>query len=266
LLVAVSRSGTTTETLWALERFRETKDGPVLAITCNPESTLAQGANFTLAAPDAQEQSVAQTRSFTSMLLLTQALAATLAHDDGRLERLQRLPEALDKLLTRLDDLPRRLGEDQEIDPIFFLGGGSLYGLANEAMLKTKEMSLSCAEAYHPMEFRHGPMSMVSEHTLVVGFLSDTGLPHEIRVLQDMQELGACTLALVENGGTFTDWRADHVIELQSGLDEWERGPLYLPPIQLFAYHRAVGKGLDPDNPRHLSAIIFLGPPASTDD
>lgn len=258
LLLAVSRSGTTTETLRAVEQFRETSSGPVLAITCYPESALARQADFVLAAPAAQEQSVAQTRSFTSMLLLTQALTATLARDEEMLARLRRLPAALDALVDRLGDLPQRLGGDLEIEQFFFLGGGPLYGLANEAMLKTKEMTISHSEAYHPLELRHGPMSMVDEHTLVVGFISDTGAAQEARVLEDMSKLGSLTLALVENKAVFTAWQPDDVVELQSGLDEWERGPLYLPLIQRMAHHRAVAKGLDPDRPHNLTAVVEL--------
>jgi len=258
LLLAVSRSGATTETLYALSRFREIGGRPTLAVTCYPQSPLAQQADFALVAPDAQERSVAQTRSFTSMFLLTQALAAVLAGDEGTLEHLSRLPDALDDLVSRLGDLPQRLGTDQDIERIFFLGGGPLYGLANEAMLKTKEMSLSYAEAYYPLEFRHGPMSMVDGHTLVVGFLSDTGLAQELRVLKDMQSLGARTLALAEDSSVFTDWRADYIVELRSGLDEWGRGPLYLPVAQRLAYHRAVAKGLNPDRPNNLEAVVEL--------
>jgi len=205
LLLAVSRSGTTTETLRAVERFRETSDGPVLAINCYPESTLARQADFVLAAPAAQEQSVAQTRSFTSMLLLTQSLTAALARDEEMLARLRRLPVA-----------------------------------------------------HHPLEFRHGPMSMVNEQTLVVGFLSDTGAAQETRVLEDMSRLGGRTLALVEDRAVFAGWQPDDLVELRSGLDEWERGPLYLPPIQQMAYHRAVAKGLNPDRPHNLTAVVEL--------
>jgi glucosamine--fructose-6-phosphate aminotransferase (isomerizing) len=174
------------------------------------------------------------------------------------LKRLHRLPDVLDGMVDRLGDLPRRLGEDQGIERLFFLGGGPLYGLASEAMLKTKEMSLSYAEAYYPLEFRHGPMSMVNGHTLVVGFLSDTALMEELRVLEDMHELGARTLALVEDGSAFTGWQPDHIVELRSGLDEWERGLLYLPVLQRLAYHRAVARRLDPDRPTHLKAVVKL--------
>jgi glucosamine--fructose-6-phosphate aminotransferase (isomerizing) len=73
-----------------------------------------------------------------------------------------------------------------------------------------------------------------------------------------MQGLGARTLALVEDASVFTDWQADHVIELHSGLDEWERGLLYLPVLQRMAYYRAMAKGLDPDRPNNLTAVVEL--------
>jgi glucosamine--fructose-6-phosphate aminotransferase (isomerizing) len=258
LLLAVSRSGTTTETLRALERFREIYRGSVLAITCYPESSLSQQADFTLATPAGQEQSVAQTRSFTSMLLLAQALAANLAQDEEMMEQLHRLPDALEDLVARLGDLPQTLGTDLDIESIYFLGGGSLYGLANEAMLKTKEMSISYAEAYHPLEFRHGPMSMARQGTLIVGLFSDAGMAEELRVLKEMQSYKAHTLALIEDGSAFSDWRADHVVELRSGLNECEREPLFLPMLQRMAYHRALAKGLDPDRPNNLTAVVEL--------
>jgi glucosamine--fructose-6-phosphate aminotransferase (isomerizing) len=258
MLLAISRSGATSETLYAVQRYKNRGAGPVLAITCYPDSPLARQADLALVAPAAQERSVAQTRSFTSMVLLTQALAAVLAEDRGMLGRLHRLPSALATLIERLGDLPRRLGADLGVESLYFLGGGPLYGIACEAMLKTKEMSLSWAEAYHPLEFRHGPMSMVNDHTLVVGLLSDAGLEQEISVLADMQAWGARVLALVDDVSVLGGWQPDEVVELGSGLDQWERQPLYLPVLQRLAYHRAVAKGLNPDRPTHLEAVVEL--------
>ncbi len=258
LLLAVSRSGTTTETLRALERFRAVNGGPVLAVTCYPDSPLARQADFALVAPDAWEDSIAQTRSFTSMLLLILALTGTLSRDDEVVGRLGGLPDMLEGLVGRLGDRLQMRGADLDISRFFFLGAGPLYGLASEIMLKTKEMTLSHSESYHPLEFRHGPMSMVDESTLVVSFLSDTGLAEELRVLKDMQGLGARTLALIDDASAFSGWRPDDVVELRSGLSEWERGPLYLPVGQRLAYHRAIAKGLNPDRPHNLEAVVEL--------
>jgi glucosamine--fructose-6-phosphate aminotransferase (isomerizing) len=258
-LMAISRSGATTETLWATNRFRQhAAGGKVLAITCDPDSDLAQSADIAVIASDAQESSVVQTRSFTSMFLLSQALAAVLAGKSNRLARLKTLPDKLPGLLERTMTLARSIGEDLSIQRFFFLGGGPLYGLASEAMLKTKEMALTWSEAYHPLELRHGPKSVVDKETLIVALMSDSGLGAEVRVLREMKELGARTLALVEEVDNLDEDSVDYVVELQSGLTEWERGVLYMPFIHWMVYHRAVRKALDPDKPTNLSAVVEL--------
>ncbi len=258
LLLAISRSGTTTETLWALDTFRKANPGPVMAVTCYPDSPLARGADWVLDASLAQEESVAQTRSFGSMLLLVQALAAVLARDDAMLAALERLPGLLTQLVARHSGMAETVGKDLTIERIFYLGNGPLYGLACEGMLKMKEMSLSYAEAYHFLEFRHGPMSMVNERTLVVGMVSQAAAQHEVSVLRHMERLGARVLALVEDAAVLGDWRPAYLVEAQSGLDDWPRGLLCLPVLQQLAYHRSIAKGLNPDRPQHLSAVVEL--------
>lgn len=259
ILVTISRSGKTTETLNAVDNYKKQKIGhTVIAVTTQPDSLLAKEANFVLAASQAKEVSVAQTRSFTSMFLLSQILCGAIANDQNVAKHLQALPDALEHLLEENLNLPRRLGEDLSLSRFFFLGGGPLYGLACEAMLKTKEMTCSWAEAYHPLEFRHGPMSVVGEESLVVCFVSDSQQAAEVKVLQDMKRLGAKTLVITEDSSA-SDWRGmDYVVSLKTGLDEWDRGAIYLPLIQWIAFYRAKAKGLDPDHPNNLSAVIEL--------
>lgn len=258
-LIAISRSGTTTETLWALDRYRKQyPNGSVIAITTMPDSTLAQEADLVISAPDAKENSIAQTRSFTSMYLLAQALGGILVGDDQIFKMLKKLPALLEAILERAGDLPYQIGNDLTLDRFFFLGGGPLYGIANEAMLKTKEMTCSWAEAYHPLEFRHGPMSVINDESLVVGFLSDAQQLAEISVMQDMKKLGAKVLILAEDAPSTDFDGLDSIIELKTGLTVWERGILYLPVLQWIAFHRACAKGLDPDKPVNLSAVVEL--------
>jgi glutamine---fructose-6-phosphate transaminase (isomerizing) len=259
LLVAISRSGTTTETLRAVERFRAVSGGSVLAVSCYAESELVEAADFALLASAAHEESIAQTRSFSSMFLLTEALCGVLAGDDALIASLSALPDALSALVDRFADIPSRLGSDLGLERFYFLGGGVLYGQASEAMLKMKEMTLTHSEAYHPLEFRHGPMSMVNDHTLVVGLISEPGAVEAVQVLRDMQALGARVLALAEDRSLCHDL-ADNaeVIELRSRLGGLARAPLYLPPLQHMAYHRAIVKGFDPDHPHNLTAVVTL--------
>ncbi|MDW8099756.1 MAG: SIS domain-containing protein [Anaerolineae bacterium] len=251
LLIAISRSGATTETLAAMDRFRKLRGQAIWGITCYPETPVAQEAELALVAEAAQEQSVAQTRSFTSMLVLAQALAADIAGVDTSC--LSELPQVGGKLLEKNAPLAEELGRRADWDQFVYLGSGPQYGVANEAMLKMKEMSLSHSEAFHFLEYRHGPKSMADERTLVVGLLSQEAREPEQQVLDEVSRLGARVLALSPGGGG-----PDPGICLPSELPSWALPVLYLPPLQLLAYHRAVSKGLDPDHPRHLDAVVFL--------
>lgn len=259
VLLVISRSGTTTESLWAMQAYRkQNPDGAILSISCVPQTPMIAGSDIALVSEAAQEESVAQTRSFTSMALMVQILAASLSPDDQRLAQLQGMPAVLEKLFARYHDLMEITGRNTGFDRLFFLGSGPYYGLACEAMLKTKEMSSSWAEAYHTLEFRHGPMSVVQENTLITGLVSDQVAQAEIKVLQEMKQKGASILAFCEQRGSL-DWgEIDWVIETQSGLDDWSRPLIYLPLIQWLAFYRSLAKGLDPDHPVNLTQVVSL--------
>ncbi len=255
LLITVSRSGETTETVEALRVFREQTGSPVIAVTCASSSTLSLQADLNFSVDEAQETSLAQTRSFASMMIVVQGIAATMAgrEDFGSLDR---LTPTVTRLLDRYGGLAKRLGEDRQIERFFFLGSGKLYGIANEGMLKMKEMSLSYSEAFHVLEFRHGPMSMVNEHSLVVGLISDEAAPQEIAVLRQMRGRGAQILALSEADYGLGEWA--HAVVIDSGLPAWARAVTYLPVLQLMAYYRALSNGQNPDLPANLSFVIAL--------
>ncbi len=256
LLVAVSRSGETTETLGAVRLFRARYRGRVLAVTCYSESALAAEADRLIAIDSAREQSVAQTRSFSSMALAAQAIAGVFA---GQAHDLSPLPAVARRLLNDYQNLACELGEDGRIERFFFLGSNVLYGLACEAMLKMKEMSLSYSEAYHMLEFRHGPMSMVNERTLVAGLLSDQAGAQETAVLRDMRARGARILAIGEApAGDVAS--LGQVVALQTGLPLVTRAIAYLPVLQLLAYYRAMFNRQNPDQPANLHAVIVLEP------
>jgi glucosamine--fructose-6-phosphate aminotransferase (isomerizing) len=253
LLVTISRSGTTTETVEAVTRFRQHGGLAVWVISCHRDSELVQRGDLALLAEPAFEQSVAQTRSFTSMLILVQALTAAIAGRD--VTPLKSLPDRLSQLFDTAAGELAALARRFDLDRLFFLGSGYLYGIANEAMLKMKEMSLTSSEAFHFLEFRHGPMSMVGEEALVVGLLSDGARAAEERVLKDMIALGAFTLALNGPAGA----HFGHSIPFAGPpLPSWASPVLYLPLLQLLAFHRSIAKGLDPDSPRNLAAVVSL--------
>jgi glucosamine--fructose-6-phosphate aminotransferase (isomerizing) len=254
LLVAISRSGKTSETLRAVKAFRDGGYGDTAAITCYPRNPLGKLTPHVLGMTYCQEESVAQTRSFTSMMLAIAWLLQPELPED--------LPQQLESQGTRLIEnymeTARKIAEGPRLKRFFFLGSGSLYGLACEAMLKMKEMSLSYAEAYHFLEFRHGPMSMIDKNSLVVGLISKQNVSWELDLLRDMKDLGAQTLAITENdvlgGGEEVDWQ----VNLDTDFVAPFSAPLYLPILQLIAYYRAINKKLNPDRPANLEAVIEL--------
>ncbi|QBD80564.1 SIS domain-containing protein [Ktedonosporobacter rubrisoli] len=255
LLIAVSRSGTTSETIQAVRVYRERNGGPMLHIGCYPEAELAQIADLALVVPEGREESVVQTRSFSAMLLAGQALVATL-QDGGTLPATQPLIERGEQLIASYHELARHLGHNPEFGRFYFLGSGLRYGMACEVSLKMKEMSLSFSEPFHCMEFRHGPMSMVNEHTLVVCLLSEQAREYELAVLRDLKALGGHILVLSEQ--KVNDPAIDEQIILASGLPESQRTVFYLPILQLLGYYRALTNGQDPDHPHNLTAVVVL--------
>lgn len=257
LLVTISRSGETTETIEAVRVYRQRGGSSVITITCGSTSTLAKQADLVFAIDQAQETSLAQTRSFASMLIVTQAMAASIA-GGANLDQLEMLPNIATRLLREYHDLARQLGEDKQIERFFFLGSGALYGIANEGMLKMKEMSLSYSEAFHMLEFRHGPMSMVNDHALITGLISEEAHAQEAAVLRQMKQRGAQILAIFE-----ADYSADlasgsNVVHLDTKLPGWARAVAYLPVMQLMAYYRAMSNGQNPDQPANLTFVISL--------
>jgi glucosamine--fructose-6-phosphate aminotransferase (isomerizing) len=233
LLVAVSRSGETTETLLAVEAFQRRRAGKAIALTNYGASPLASLSPFCLVVSAGQEVSVAQTRSFSSLYVACIAITCLLAGRQDFIERLASLPAVGSRLIARYEELARSLGGRTDLDRFYFLGSGPRYGLACESSLKIKEMTLTHSEPFHFLEFRHGPKAMVGQDTLVVGLLSTAARGYEEAVLREMQELGAEVLSLGEG---------EAMINFESGLPESVRNVLYLPILQLFACYRAAGK------------------------
>lgn len=246
LLLAISRSGTTTETVMAAEHFRRIGGHSIAVITCYPDSPLADAADVVWGAPAAAEQSVAQTRSFSSMQVIVSAIAGALR--GGDLSALHALPSAASAILTRSRPFMSSLARDVANESFFFLGSGALYGIASEGMLKLKEMSLTGSEAYQAMEFRHGPMSMCDDSAAVVALISPERAALEEAVLKDISPFGSRLVTVGVEG----------LHQIPGEIPSWASTALYLLPLQLLALERALVKGLDPDKPRHLTAVIHL--------
>lgn len=257
LLVAISRSGETTETVEAVKIFKKTYNGEAVAITCYGESSLTKEGAIALINEKGQEESIAQTSSISSMLIGAQSLMALANGFMDYYERLKFLPSIGERIISQSKDLAREVAENKDFNRFFFLGSGHLYGIACEAMLKMKEMALTNSESFPTLEFRHGPKSMVDESTLIIGLVSSQARVQELALLKEMKSLGAKLMVIADNLEEELSW-IDYSLILNSGLQELIRPVLYLPPLQLLAYYKSMVKGLNPDRPKNVDMVVKL--------
>ena len=254
----ISRSGRTSEALRAAEILEREKRIPTLAVTCSPDQPLAQMTTSALILPAAQEKSTVMTRSFTSMLLGLQYLAAFSAQRLEFLEMLAKLPGFAGGILDNLHPKVREFAGSRSFADYVCLGQGPFYGLACESALKLTEMSVSYAQSFHTLEFRHGPKSIVSPETLIVFLLSESGFDAECEVLREIKGLGGTTLAITNRANDVVRASSDLVVEFGAQLPEFVMLAPFAFGAQLAGLYTGLKKGLDPDHPRNLSPVVLL--------
>jgi glucosamine--fructose-6-phosphate aminotransferase (isomerizing) len=203
---------------------------------------MAALAESVLAVPEADESAIVMTRSFAALVTLLMRLGARLGNPSfGR--DLDRLPTLWSETEPFVEDAFRLAAANPS--RVVVLGGGAAHGLANEAVLKLTETSQVPASAFHPLEFRHGPISVCEPGMLVVAILGGTALEAERRVVAESAALGADTWVLGPEGPG-------------RELGEVARLPLVLFPLQALALALAVRRGRDPESPRHLGQVVVL--------
>ena len=255
--ILISRSGRTSEVLKAAELLRA-RNLPTLALTCAPGQPLEKVATTTISLPHGDEQSTVMTRSFSSMLLALQALAATIANDSDFGSFLHKMPDSAAPLLETLSATICNFASSHHFSDYVCLGQGPFYGLACEYALKVTEMSLSYAQSFHTLEFRHGPKSIVNPETLLVFLLSESGYQAEREVLEEMKSLGGTTLVVANQADARVRAASDLLVELSLDVPELARLAPSLFAGQLLGLYTGLHKGLDPDAPRNLSRVVTL--------
>ena len=254
-IVIISRSGSTSEAVSVAERMRAAGH-PTIAVTCRADSPLATLADVTLVSPLGDEAAIVMTRSFASMLALLLALVADVGRDAALARDLGRAGDRWHEAVAAAA-IGRRLGAT-DWSRIVVLGGGPAAGIAAEWCLKLTETSQVPANAYEPLEFRHGPISVCEPGMLVVGLIGGPGAGEEAAVVREAAGLGAQTwlIACEPNG---SDGASGDVSLIGGGLSPAARLPLLVHPAHALALSLALTRGCDPDAPRHLGQVVILG-------
>ncbi len=266
LTVVISQSGETADTI-AAEREAKAKGSRILAI-CNVVGSmiarLADGVLYTHAGP---EIGVASTKAFTTQLVALYLLAVHMGRVRGalrgadvrqRLENLARLPGLVERALESEPAIEALAREIATARDCLYLGRGINYPIALEGALKLKEISYIHAEGYPAGEMKHGPIALIDESMPVV-ILAPQGPAYE-KVLSNLQEAkarGGKIIAVATEGDDEVTRFADRVLLVPAACDLLT--PVVLAvPLQLLAYHVAVAKGTDVDQPRNLAKSVTV--------
>lgn len=256
--VLITRSGHTSEVLQAAEYLENSLRLRAVAITCGTDTPIEKIASQCVTLPFADEKSTVMTRSFTSMLLTLQSLAALRGNRRDFLDDLRKLPQQVAARISAIGGTIKSLVDSRNFADYVFLGQGPFFGIAQESMLKVKEMSCSYAQCFHTLEFRHGPKSIVSPETLITFIISESGFDAEVAVLEEVKKLGGTTLVVSNLGDSAIRRSADYFIELSLDVSEAARAAANVIPGQLLGFYTGIKKGLNPDEPRNLSRVVTL--------
>ena len=253
-IIGISRSGTTSEIIMALEHLNGSDNIRTMAVTCNGDTPMAEVANEVIALNDISEKSVVMTQSFSNMLYALQLYAAKISQRVELMNQLEKIPALVKTALDNGEQL-KQVTEDLTKKRFIFLGSGAYNGLAKEATLKLKEMTQTECESYSNLEFRHGPISIVDEATVVILFTQKETKDFDQALIKDIQRLGGFVGVI---GIASADLEADLIIRLSEEIDDLNRLVEVVPYFQLLAYQRAIFKGYDPDKPRNLTQVVSL--------
>jgi len=256
LVVPITRKSYTSEVRMAIDRARTYSNVRSLAITCDPDSRLYN--DYMILSPDSKEDSIIMTKSFTGMVLMSMVMAYYVAGKKEKIDALKDYQKQAEELLHAMDQLSKKIVyENPSLNLYVVLGQGVYYGIANECMNKMKEMGIVNSEGNYSLEYRHGPMSLADENTLIINLVSDASSEFEAKLLTELKSYGAVTLAIGEGVNTLMP-DADYKMELNYGYSDMQYAPLIGFIGQFIGYYIAQKKDIDADSPRNLSQAIVI--------
>ena len=265
LLVTISQSGETADTLAALRYAKDQNYLASLAICNVPTSSLARESDFLLLTNAGPEIGVASTKAFTTQLTALMLLTLSLAKASGTnpklrarvIQALRQMPDIVEKSLELKEDIVNIASEIAQQDNALFLGRGMFYPIAKEGALKLKEISYIHAEAYPAGELKHGPLALIDERMPVVAIAPE----HELaeKLVSNLEEVKA------RGGALYVFGNAKEKLSLERGkyismpeCDFLLTPILYTIPLQILSYEVALIRGTDIDQPRNLAKSVTV--------
>jgi glucosamine--fructose-6-phosphate aminotransferase (isomerizing) len=267
LFVTISQSGETADTLAALRLAKQSGYLAALAICNAPESSLVRESDLVMLTRAGPEIGVASTKAFTTQLAALGMLVIALAKHHGADAERER------GLATRLLELPGLAEKTLELDPVIhklaerfaekrhalFLGRGTHYPIAMEGALKLKEISYIHAEAYPAGELKHGPLALVDADMPVIAVAPNNELLEKLKSnLMEVRARGGELIVFADPEAGISGSDGVTVIQMPRHVTPFQAPVIYTVPLQLLAYHVAILKGTDVDQPRNLAKSVTV--------
>ena len=267
LFVTISQSGETADTLAALRLAKKAGYLSTLSICNVPESSLVRESELVMLTRAGPEIGVASTKAFTTQLAALGMLVVALARHNGSDAERER------SLVTRLIELPALVEKTLELDPVIhklaerfadkhhalFLGRGALYPVALEGALKLKEISYIHAEGYPAGELKHGPLALIDADMPVIAVAPNNDLLEKLKSnLQEVRARGGELIVFADPESGIHPSDGVTVIEMPKHISYFQAPAVYTVPLQLLAYHVAILKGTDVDQPRNLAKSVTV--------
>jgi glucosamine--fructose-6-phosphate aminotransferase (isomerizing) len=263
----ISQSGETMDTLAAL-RYAKSQQQRVVAVVNQPESTIAREADAVLPTLAGPEIGVASTKAFTTQLVVLACFAIAVARAKGSIDAaeearlslaLTEVPSRASEVLNHAERIAEIAGWIAEARDVLYLGRGTAYPMALEGALKLKEISYIHAEGYAAGEMKHGPIALIDDSVPVIVLAPRDDLFE--KTASNVQEViargGKVVMISDREGLAKTESRLTYGIEVPT-CDPFVAPLLYAIPVQLLAYHVAVVKGTDVDQPRNLAKSVTV--------
>ena len=265
LLVTISQSGETADTLAAL-RYAQEKDYLSTLCICNvPTSSLVRESEYSIFTNAGPEIGVASTKAFTTQLAALMLLALSLAKSRGKnpklrtrvITALRSLPETVEETLNLKDTILEIAPEIANKDNALFLGRGIFYPIAKEGALKLKEISYIHAEAYPAGELKHGPLALIDEEIPVIALAPESEIAEKlVSNLEEVKARGG-TLYVFSDPSISMDLKSGRLIKMPK-CDFLLTPIIYTIPLQILSYEVALLRGTDIDQPRNLAKSVTV--------
>jgi glucosamine--fructose-6-phosphate aminotransferase (isomerizing) len=267
LFVTISQSGETADTLAALRMAKQAGYLSSLSICNVPESSLVRESELVMLTRAGPEIGVASTKAFTTQLTALSMLVVALAkfnsadaeRERGLVQRLIEIPSMIEKTL-HLDPTIKKLAERfANKHHALFLGRGATYPVALEGALKLKEISYIHAEAYAAGELKHGPLALVDADMPVIVVAPNNDLLEKLKSnMQEVRARGGELFVFADPDAGIESSDGVTVIHMPKHVSHFQAAAVYTVPLQLLAYHCAILRGTDVDQPRNLAKSVTV--------